>query len=122
MTRLITAAACTAAVAVPAVVVTSAVAGGPTAHAATKSCSEPNYPGDGYFTSLKVTGTSCKSGKKVALDHYRCRIKHGKKGRCPSIDGYKCTEHREGISTEYNSRTTCKKGTRKVVFTYQQNL
>ncbi|MDX6663920.1 MAG: hypothetical protein QOG68_126 [Solirubrobacteraceae bacterium] len=119
-TRLLAVAAVCAGAAVPAAVATTAVAG-PTAYAATKTCADPAYPGQGYFTRLTVTGTSCKSGKKLALAHYRCRTKHGIKGRCPSVSGYSCTEKRQAISTEYNSRVTCKNGSRKVVIYYQQN-
>lgn len=111
-TRLLAAAA-TIAAAVP------LLGAGPAA--ATKSCSPGAYPGDGYFTSLKVTGISCSGGKAVMRGHYRCRTKHGIKGRCPSFSGYHCTEKRNAIPTEYNARVTCKKGTRKVVYTYQQN-
>ena len=34
---------------------------------AARSCSVPNYPGSGYFTSLVGQGTSCATGRKVAL-------------------------------------------------------
>src|SRR4051794_5540700 len=88
----------------------------PTASA--KSCSTPPYPGNGYFTSLTVKGTSCAAGKSLMKAHYRARIKHGKKGHAGSVKGYHCTEKRNTISTEYNSRVTCKNGSRKVVFTY----
>ena len=101
----------------------TAGASGPKAFAASKSCSPPKYPGNGYFTSLKVTGTGCTTGKRVALAHYRCRTKHGKKGRCSSrVRGFRCSENRNSIPTEINSRVTCKDGGKKVVFTYQQNI
>jgi hypothetical protein len=35
--------------------------------------------------------------------------------------GYHCTEYRQSIPTEIDSRVTCKRGTRRVVYTYQQN-
>jgi hypothetical protein len=94
----------------------------PTAGAA-RSCSPPKYPGLGYFTSLEVSRVSCATGRKVTLAHYRCRTRHGKKGRCSSrVLGYSCKEGtRNSIPTEYNARVTCKSGTRKVVYTYQQN-
>jgi hypothetical protein len=94
----------------------------PTARAA-KSCSAPKYPGLGYFTSLEVSHVSCATGRKVTLAHYRCRTRHGRSGRCTSrVLGYSCTEgHRNSIPTEYTARVTCKSGTRKVVYTYQQN-
>jgi hypothetical protein len=93
----------------------------PTAHAS-RSCSPPKYPGQGYFTSLQVSRVTCATGKKVTLAHYRCRIKHGRKGRCGSVLHYRCSESRRIIPTEYTSRVTCKRGTRKVVYTYEQFL
>ena len=38
--------------------------------AAARACAAPDYPGAGYFTSLKVTGVSCRKGRKVTLAHY----------------------------------------------------
>jgi hypothetical protein len=101
---------------------TLATADGPTA-TASRSCSPGKYPGDGYFTSLKATKTSCKRAKEVMNAHYKCRVKKGKAGRCTSkVLGYSCTETRNSIPTEINGRVTCKKSTAKVVYTYQQNL
>jgi hypothetical protein len=79
------------------------------------------YPGQGYFTSLKVTGISCSGGKAVMKGHYRCRTKNGIKGKCASFNGWRCSEKRQVIPTEYNARVTCKKGSRTVVYTYQQD-
>ena len=46
---------------------------------------------------------SCATGRKVTLAHYRCRVKHGRKGRCGGVLGYRCAEGtRRSISTEYN--------------------
>ncbi|MEA2126709.1 MAG: hypothetical protein QOI80_3491 [Solirubrobacteraceae bacterium] len=92
------------------------------AAASAKSCSAPKYPGSGYFTSLSVKNTTCKKGRELALAHYHCRTKHGKKGRCANVLGYHCTEKRQSIPTELDSRVTCKRGAKRVVFTYQQNL
>src|SRR5262245_31062329 len=90
------------------------------AHAAT--CSNPKYPGSGYFTSLTVTKVSCATGKKVALAYYKCRTKHGVSGRCTSkVLGYSCKETRNTIPTEIDARVTCKDGSKKVVHAYQQN-
>jgi hypothetical protein len=93
----------------------------PTAHAA-RSCSPPKYPGQGYFTSLQVSHVGCATGRKVTLAHYRCRIKHGRKGHCARVLHYRCSETRRAIPTEYTSRVTCKRGARKVVYTYEQFL
>jgi hypothetical protein len=96
------------------------VSGSAAASAAT--CSAPKYPGSGYFTSLKVTKVSCSTGKKVTLAHYKCRVKHGKTGRCVSkVLGYSCRETRRSISTEIDGTVTCKRGSKKVVYSYQQD-
>jgi hypothetical protein len=96
---------------------------GPRAVAATHSCHVPGYPGLGYFTSLKVSGTSCRTGTKVTLDYYKCRIRHGKAGTCHStVDGYRCRERRNSIPTEIEARVTCTRGRATVVHTYQQDL
>ena len=81
----------------------------------------PKYPGQGYFTSLKAFHISCSGAKAVMKGHYRCRTKRGIKGKCARFKGWRCTEKRVTISTEYNSRVTCKKGRRKVVYTYNQD-
>ena len=90
---------------------------------ASATCKPPKYPGSGYFTSLSVSGTSCANGGKLAKAYYSCRIKAGGvKGRCTKqVYGYSCKETRQTISTEIDARVTCKKGSRKVVHTYQQD-
>ena len=90
---------------------------------ASASCKPPDYPGSGYFTSLRVKGVGCRTGRKVTLAHYRCRTEHGRKGRCGHpVLRYRCSETRTSISTEINGRVTCRRGSRRVVYTYQQNL
>src|SRR4051794_16470703 len=86
------------------------------------TCTPPKYPGSGYFTSLKVTKVSCTTGKQVALAFHKCRVKNGIKGRCASkVSGYSCSEKRVSISSEIDGKVTCKRGSRKVELTYQQN-
>ena len=99
------------------------LAGAPAARAVT--CADGRLPnGNGYFTSLTVTNVSCKTGRRVALGYYKCRIKKGKKARCTDkVLGYSCREvKRTQIPTEINARVSCKLGARRVVHTYQQNL
>jgi hypothetical protein len=95
-----------------------------TTHAA-RACSAPKYPGNGYFTSLRVSHTSCGKGRKVALAHYHCRRKHGVRGHCHHrVLHFRCKENRPAsarIPTQYSSRVTCKRGGRRVVLVYQQN-
>ena len=92
--------------------------------AAAKSCSPAKYPGDGYFTSLSVSGTSCARGREVQREHYRCRVRNGgRDGRCNRrVEGYRCSESRTRISTEINARVRCTRGSATIRFTYQQNL
>ncbi len=104
------------------VLLVATIALGAPASASARSCSAPEYPGSGYFTSLKVTGTGCATGRKVTLAHYRCRVRSGVKGRCSrSVLRYRCTEKRTSIPTQINARVTCRRGRASVVYTYQQN-
>jgi len=84
-------------------------------------CKPPSYPGNGYFTGVRAFGISCPGARKVVLAHYRCRTKNGRKGRCTSFNGWRASETRRAISTEYNARVVLRKGSRKIVYTYQQN-
>lgn len=104
--------------------------------ATTKTCNikkSPKYPNKnpgGYFTSLKVRGVSCTSGKKLMTAYYKCRRKNGQgiEGRCKQskVNGLKCKESRpksgRRAGVEFNARVTCTKGSKRVVHTYQQNL
>jgi hypothetical protein len=99
----------------------STASAGPVAHAA-YACPTPHYPGSGYFTSLHVSGTSCSRGGQVAVDYYHCRIRHGgRAGTCPGgVDGYRCSEKRQSISTEIDARVSCHKGHAVINHSYQQ--
>jgi hypothetical protein len=89
---------------------------------AAASCPPPKYPGNGYFTSLSVKGVTCTTGKKVLMAHYRCRTRHGATGRCTTkVLSYSCSESRQSIPTEFDARVTCKRGSLRVIYTYQQN-
>jgi hypothetical protein len=99
----------------------SASAAHPAARPA-RACKPPKYPGLGYFTTLEVAHVSCATGRRVTLAHYRCRTRHGRSGHCRRVLGYRCTERRRSIPTEYNARVACKRGARRVTYTYQQNL
>ena len=95
----------------------------PVARAA-QACPVPDYPGDGYFTSLRVKHVSCKTGRSLALAYYRCRAKHGRAGKCTKgrIMRFRCHEVRMSIPTELDARVTCKRGAKRVIHSYQQNL
>jgi hypothetical protein len=74
-----------------------------------------------YVTSLKATGVSCASAVTFVKAFHKCRHRHGRAGRCAHLDGYRCTEKRESIPTQYDSRATCTRGGRKIVQVYTQN-
>lgn len=98
----------------------------------------PTYRGKGgYFTSLRVTNTSCLDGKRQMLAWYRCRIAKGLTGRCTQtkVRGYRCTERRGSVQSgaggsEFSARVTCNKTvrvngrnvTKKIVHTYDQEV
>lgn len=110
-----------AAIACLALTAVSATAADQVAHQS-RTCSPPKYPGNGYFTSLSVRGVSCKTGRRVTLAHYRCRTESGPRGRCHRrVLRYSCTETRHSIPSEIDARVTCKRGARRVTYTYQQN-
>lgn len=106
------------------------LAGAQPSLAATKACSAPKYPNTnpgGYFTLLQVKGVACRTGRSVAVAHYRCRVAHGgRKGRCDSkVRKYSCSESRPAGSQseeQLNAKVTCKRGSRRIIFAYQQNL
>lgn len=108
----------------PAIAAAALLASGAAPAAAATTCKAPSYPGSGYFTGLKVSGVSCGAGRALVKSHYRCRVKHGKTGTCTRVGAYRCTEKRQKIPTQFNARVTCrsgKSGSKRVVFTYQQN-
>src|SRR5687768_5269050 len=95
----------------------------PSASAA-RDCQPPDYPGSGYFMSLSVKGTTCAKGKRLARAYYRCRIDAGgRRGRCSRrVMRYSCTETRgHSIPTEFSARVRCKRGSKRITHTYQQN-
>jgi hypothetical protein len=98
-------------------------AGGASTASATRACRPPDYPGSGYFTSLTVKHTTCRTGRKLALAYYRCRTESGRAGRCHRrVMRFRCTEERNRIATEIDARVRCRRGERRVTHTYQQNL
>lgn len=110
---------------------------GAVAHAAERACAldynkYPKYPvkndKGGYFTSLRVTNTTCKDGKDQMLAWYKCRIAKGLQGRCTKkVRNYSCTEKRNAVQVGagddvFSARVTCKKGSKKIVHTYDQEV
>ena len=115
--------------AVSACLVGAALVGAQPSVAATKACSTPSYPGgdgNGYFTRLRATNVSCRSARRLVTAYYRCRVRAGgRRGSCNgrTVNNLRCTERRgAAIATQFNATVTCKRGSKKVVHSYQQNL
>lgn len=111
-------------VSVASLTATAAADDGPLATAAAKCSvkSKERKLGPTYVTALSTTGVSCKTGERVVRAYYRCRVRHGgKKGRCTSrVEGYRCTETRESIPTQFDAKVRCRKGDARVNHSYTQ--
>jgi hypothetical protein len=98
----------------------------PSAHAAapvataSKTCDvgDSRSYGTTYVLSISVSNTSCRNGKRLIRAFHACRP--GKKGKCPSVKGYSCSEKRTVGRASYDSRVTCRKGDKTVKHTYTQ--
>ena len=126
LSRALTTIALTACLLVAGLVVTQT-----SADAATRACADPPSKAGlkgGYFRALRVTNVSCASGKKLVYAYYACRMrKGGLKASCSgrTINSLKCTERRNpDLESEFSfsATVTCKKGSKKVVHSYDQNL
>ena len=92
------------------------VAGEPQAQAA-RSCPLSAYAQRHLGTTYVL--------KELVKAYHACRHAHGgADGRCRSVSGYRCGEHRYNKSAfSYDANATCKRGSyKKVTQTYTQNL
>ena len=95
---------------------------------ASASAATCKLPSDGkgfgptYLLSLKTTKTTCTQGKAVVKAFHACATANGPKGRCVrKVLGYACSERRgAAIPTQFDAKTSCRKGAAKVDFTYTQ--
>src|SRR4051795_5866061 len=78
--------------------------------------------GTTYVTKLTATNVTCTKAKSVVKAFHRCRRANGgAKGRCVSrVQGFRCTETRETIPTQFDARATCRDGSRVIRFNYEQ--
>lgn len=77
--------------------------------------------GPTYVTSLKVFNLSCARGVSLVRAFHQCRMVKGKKGTCRRpVQGYRCTEKRSGIKTQFSGKVTCTKGRASLIHTYTQ--
>jgi hypothetical protein len=102
-----------------------AAAGASPAHA--RSCSlagDYGKLGPTYASQLRVSNTSCSTGKKVIRALHSCDISHGgRRGHCPHrVLGYRCSERRSYGFASFDASVRCTRGTRRVNYVYQQNL
>jgi hypothetical protein len=78
--------------------------------------------GPTYTTSLHVRHTTCRTGYRVVRAYDACRKRHGKAGHCRHrVRHFRCRESRfNRISTQYDARVGCRRGGKRVRFTYTQ--
>jgi hypothetical protein len=124
MTRAVAAVVLAVLLSTASLAATAAVDDGPVAVAAA-TCSlkgKERSLGPTYVTALSTTGVSCATGQRVVRAYYRCRVRiGGKKGRCTSrVEGFRCTETRESIPTQFDARVRCTKGRDRVNHSYTQ--
>ena len=95
------------------------------ASASAKSCSvagKERKLGATYVTKVTAKRIRCGGALDVVKAFHRCRRERGgADGRCPRVSGYRCSESRTSSPTQYDSRATCRKGSRRVVQQYTQN-
>jgi hypothetical protein len=95
-----------------AVALVTLLAASPAAHAATTKCDtrkDGAKLGATFVTGLTATKISCTKAKQLTKAFNSCRHAHGgKKGKCTSFSGYRCTETRQTIPVELSARATCR--------------
>lgn len=91
----------------------------PAAQAKTCKVGNSRDYGTTYVLKISVKGASCAAGKRQIRAYHDCRP--GKKGRCPSVSGYACSERRfNAIPQSYDADVTCTKGSKRVTHRYTQ--
>ena len=102
----------------------AAAPAGPTATAA-RACSSGDGRGLGatYVQRVRTRNVSCRRALGLIRDYHACRRRRGgADGRCPRVNGYRCSEDRfANAPTQYDSRATCRRGGRRVSHVYTQN-
>ena len=73
-----------------------------------------------YVTTLTVVRVSCATGERVVRAFHRCR--RTPRGRCHArVLRYRCSDRRTSvIPSQFEARATCRRGARRVKFTYTQ--
>lgn len=105
-----------------ALAVPSSAAADPVA-VASKSCDVGNSRSYGttYVLSISARNVSCDRARRLIRAFHECRP--GKRGRCPRVSGWSCSESRFNKSRQsYDARVRCARGGRVVKHTYTQFL
>ena len=120
-----------AAIGLIAAIPATASADGPSA-SASRNCpmsadqQQNGFPPASYVTSIRVFNTTCRKGKRVIRAYHRCRQAHGgRNGRCPNrVLRFRCREgDRQTVpGVQYSAKVVCRRGARKIVSTYTQNV
>jgi ribonuclease I len=118
-----------AALALAALTMGGASAGAPTA-TASRACSVSSHGGaygkDMYVLDLSVRHTTCRKGKRVIRAYTDCRHQHGGlNGRCPNrVLHYRCHEGERTVAPhiQYTVEVGCRRGDRRIRFTYTQQI
>ena len=92
---------------------------GPTATAA-KSCGVKNSRSYGttYVLKIRARRVGCRKARQRVRAFHDCR--KGKRGYCPNLGAWNCSENRESGAGSYTSDVKCKKGRKVVKHTYTQ--
>ena len=120
-----------AAIGLIAAIPATASADGPSA-SASRNCpmsadqQQNGFPPASYVTSIRVFNTSCRKGKSVIRAYHKCRQAHGgRNGRCPNrVQRFRCREGaRQSVpGVQYSAKVVCRRGARRIVSTYTQNV
>src|SRR5688572_25551952 len=92
---------------------------GPTATAA-KSCSvgDSQSYGTTYVLWIRARRVSCRKARERVRAFHSCR--QGKRGRCPNLGAWNCSENRDSGAGSYYSIVRCKHNRKIVKHRYNQ--
>jgi hypothetical protein len=91
----------------------------PTATAARRcSVGASGSYGTTYVLWIRARHASCRRARKVVRGFHKCR--RGATGRCPSFNGWHCSENRDYGRGSFYSTVRCKRGGKVVRHKYNQ--
>lgn len=87
---------------------------------ASKSCGvkDSRSYGTTYVLSINARRVSCRKARERVRAFHKCR--QGKRGRCPNLGSWNCSENRQSGAGSFTSDVRCKKGRKVVKHTYTQ--